>query len=123
MEYTNENEKETAVTETSTDEEIAGKKDSQTGFILGIVSLVSVLFLGGLAGAVVAIIAGIIGMNFAKKAKEAGFSDTKRTLGFVFSLIGLIVGCIIFVILLIALVAALLNLTLVESSILPSLFS
>ena len=83
-----------------------GKSDATTSMILGIIAAVFLLFGSG-AGAIVSGTLGIVGLIYAKKAKKAGYEGVARTLGFVLSLIGLIVGCIALVIVFVMLAGAL----------------
>ena len=72
-----------------------GKSAAITSMILGIISAVFVFFgRGGIASAIL----GIIGLIYAKNAKKAGYEDVTETIGFVLSLVGLIVGGIAFVV-------------------------
>lgn len=76
-----------------------GKSAATTSMILGIIAAVFLLF--G-SGAVVSGALGIVGLIYAKKAKKSGYDGVARTVGFVLSLIGLIVGCIALVVAFIA---------------------
>lgn len=65
-----------------------GKNYATASLVLGIVSVVCLLFVSGLASLVL----GIVGLLQAGKARELGYQGDDRTAGYVLSLIGLIGG-------------------------------
>jgi len=85
--------------------EIPGKGQATASLVLGIISIVSWIFV---VSSFLSVICGIIGIVCANKSKKLGYKDGVRTGGFVTSLIGLIGGALIliFVVLGILLAAA-----------------
>lgn len=74
-----------------------GKHEATVAMVLGIVSCALLVFGYTALGSVVT---GIIGLIYSARAKSLGFNGTPRTVGYVCSLIGLILGvlvCLLFV--------------------------
>lgn len=69
-----------------------GKHEATVAMVLGIVSCALLVFGYTALGSVVT---GIIGLIYSARAKSLGFSGTPRTVGYVCSLIGLILGALV----------------------------
>ena len=69
-----------------------GKHEATVAMVLGIVSCALLIFGYTALGSVVT---GIIGLIYASRAKSLGFNGTPRTVGYVCSLIGLILGVLV----------------------------
>ena len=68
---------------------LPGKHEATVAMVLGIVSCALLVFGYTALGSVVT---GIIGLIYSARAKSLGFNGTPRTVGYVCSLIGLILG-------------------------------
>lgn len=69
-----------------------GKHEATVAMVLGIVSCALLIFGYTALGSV---ITGIIGLIYSARAKSLGFNGTPRTVGYVCSLIGLILGVLV----------------------------
>ena len=69
-----------------------GKHEATVAMVLGIVSCALLIFGYTALGSIVT---GIIGLIYASRAKSLGFNGTPRTVGYVCSLIGLILGVLV----------------------------
>lgn len=75
-------------------ENAPGKVAAIASLACGIISVVLPWF--GYS-ALLSVVLGIVGLVLAGNAKKAGFTSGIRTAGYVLSLIGLILGCLVFV--------------------------
>ena len=71
---------------------LPGKHEATVAMVLGIVSCALLVFGYTALGSVVT---GIIGLIYSARAKSLGFNGTPRTVGYVCSLIGLILGALV----------------------------
>lgn len=71
---------------------LPGKHEATVAMVLGIVSCALLIFGYTALGSVVT---GIIGLIYSARAKSLGFNGTPRTVGYVCSLIGLILGALV----------------------------
>lgn len=71
---------------------LTGKHEATVAMVLGIVSCALLVFGYTALGSVVT---GIIGLIYSARAKSLGFNGTPRTVGYVCSLIGLILGALV----------------------------
>lgn len=73
---------------------VVGKDKAITSLVLGIVSVLS-CFTG--IGSIIGLVTGIIGLIFASNAKKEGYYGGIQTGGFVCSLVGLIISCLVLI--------------------------
>ncbi|MCR5154588.1 MAG: hypothetical protein K6B75_07065 [Lachnospiraceae bacterium] len=71
---------------------MSGKDKATVSMVLGVLGLI--LAVTGL-GFVISVILGIIGLCYASMAKKDGYTGNERTMGFIFSLLALILGVIV----------------------------